>query len=229
MTTALAMYEGVLYELRKVQSPDFDVSDFNYFMPSAVEKWLKGQLDEFELTQKVTDKISCLVKASDPIVFNADNTTDVRLKDLPGDYRHLVNCLVRLRYKAVTPVYAVNSTRRDYTKRYTGDGKVNIEDNYYLRPLVSDSDVRLYHRTIGNKLSILFDTPAYPNTTVVIADAVIEYISEPQPIALNEDFTTLHETPFPSHANMEIVKICADLFLENGESPRLQSHIAVNS
>jgi hypothetical protein len=229
MTDALAMYKGVLFELNKFQSADFDIEDFNYFMPDAVEKWLKAEIDQYETTQKVTDKISCLIKLSAIIVLNSDNSSDVREFNIPEDYRHFVSCQVRLRYKQATPVHSVNAKRHGFTKRFTGDNKVNILDNYYLKPLVSDSDLRLYHRLTGKKVSILFDTEAYPNAAVTVESAQLEYISIPQAIELNEDYTIKSNTQFPEHANREIVKVCAGLFLENNQSQRLQTHSIINN
>lgn len=229
MTDALAMYTGVLQELNRVESPDFDVDDFNYFMPQATEKWLKVQLDQFEITQKITDKISCLVKQTSPISLNPNNTTNVKQFDLPGDYRHIVNCLIRLRYKLSTNVYAVGDKREVYTQRYTGDGQVSFTDNYYTKPLVSDSDDRLYHRVIGNKVSVLLDTPKYSNDSVRIETVVMEYIAKAPNIKLNANFTVDIDTVFPEHCNREIVVVCSRLFLDRHESQRKESQIAIDN
>lgn len=229
MTDALEMYKGVLLELdSKFGSEEFDVEDFNYFIAKATEKWFSDQLDLFEETQKVSDKISCMI-TTETIVFNATNGTADTVKVLPGDYRHLVNCLVSLRYKTATGAYAINAIRKDYSKRYTGDGQASLMDNFYLKPLVSDADVRLYHRIIGNELSILTESVKEPNTTIVIASALIEYFEVLPNIELDPaDNSIVTDTPFAAHANREIVTLCAQLFLEENESQRLQTHAAVN-
>ncbi len=230
MTDALKMYEGVKIELDQYQSPSFDVQDFNFFLPKAVEHCVKKELDGFELTQKVTDKLAPLIKISDPLlIFNADNTTDVREKELPADYRHVVSSLVRLRYKTATTAFTAGTKRSSFSRRLTGDLWAFVMEDYYLRPLVSDADVRLYHRVIGNKLSILIDTPVYPETTVVIEDVKLEYISQPPVIKLNNNLTIAVDTVFPVHFNQEIVTTCARLFLENNESSRQQTIAEVNN
>lgn len=229
MINALAMYEAVLFEIDEFQSGVFDYEDFNYWMPKAVDKWLKVQLKEYETNQVIADRISCIVKLSDEIVFNANDTTELRQADVPVNYRHLLNCLVSLRYKQATLSYAIGNVRKAYTKRYTGDNQVSFMDNYYTKPLVSDPDVRLYHRVIGNKVSILYDTPAELNSSVVIKSVVLEYFQEPPTIEISESLVIVQDTVFPEHSNREIVKVCAALFLENEESRRLQSHAAINS
>lgn len=229
MIDALAMYEAVLFEIDQFQSGVFDFEDFNYWMPKAVDKWLKEQLLEYEKNQVIADKISCIVKQSNEIILNADNTTELRQADVPDDYRHLLNCLVSLRYKQATLSYAIGDVRKAYTKRYTGDNQVSFMDNSYTKPLVSDPDVRLYHRVIGNKVSILYDTPAELNSAVVIKSVVLEYFQQPPTIELGESLAIVQDTVFPEHSNREIVRVCAALFLESEESRRLQSHAAINS
>src|SRR5690606_9659088 len=174
---ALDMYRGVLFELDKYESPEFDVEDFNWFIVLATDKWLKGELDRYEITQEVSDRISCLIDSAE-ISFNPDNNTDLREADLPENYRHLVRCLVKLRYKTSTPVYTLGAKRQKHSRRITGDGQAATMDNYYLRPLVSDSDLDLFHRVVGNKLSVMFDTPEAPNETVTIESVTIEYFKK---------------------------------------------------
>ncbi len=229
MTDGLAMYGGVLYELNKHQSPDFEVEDFNHFMGMSIEKWLKNELQKFELNQVVTDSLAPLIKVTTPeLSFNATDATDVREKDLPEDYRHVVSCLVTLRHKVATTGNIVGTKRRDFTKRLTGDSWAAIYDNSYFRPLVADSDMRLYHRIVGNKVGIYFDTVTYPNTTVVIETIKMEYISQPTPIELDTNLTVTSDTVFSESVNRALVVICADLFLENNQSQRLQSHAVIN-
>lgn len=225
---AVDMYRGVLFELDRYESPEFDVEDFNWFIVLATDKWLKNELAQYELTQEVSDKISCLISTAE-ILFNPDNSTDVREANLPEDYRHLVRCLVKLRYKSSTPVHSAGDTRQKHSRRITGDGQAATMDNYYLRPLVTDSDLDLFHRVVGNKLSIMFDTPEAPNQTVTIQSATIEYFKKAPKIKINESMQVVTDTPFPEHASREIVKICADLFLENNGSQRLQSHMAIGN
>jgi hypothetical protein len=189
MIDAQAMYEAVLHEIDEFHSGVFDYEDFNYWMPKAVDKWLKEQLLEYERTQIVADKISCLVKITDELSLNPDDTTSLREADVPEDYRHLLNCLLTLRYKQATLSYAIGVKRKAYTRRYTGDNQVTFMDNYYTKPLVSDADVRTYHRVIGNKVSILYDTPVEPNASVVIESVVLEYFQEPPAIELDESRT----------------------------------------
>jgi hypothetical protein len=227
MTDALKMFEGVKYELDQVQSAEFDISDFNYFINKAIENRVKSELDQFELTQKVSDKIAPLVK-SDTLNFNADSTTDVRKAALPDDYRHVVSSLVKLRYKAATTVYAVSAERSKHSKRITGDNWSFTMDNYYMRPLISDSDIDLYHRVIGSELNVLIDTPEYPETKAFIASVELEYIKKIPVVEISEDEEIVVDTVFPPHFNQEIVTECAKLFLENEANQRAASIVAVN-
>lgn len=229
MTNAAQMYEGVLIELDQYQSAEFDAQDFNYFMPKAVEKLLKPELDALELTQKVTDKLRPLITVSDVIPVNPTNATDVRKITLPEDYRHVVSVLVRLRYKTATTAFALNSLRSDYSKRLTGDSQAFINENSYLRPLVSDASLRVYHRVIGNEIHVVLDTPKHPESRVVIQDIVLEYIRTAPEIRLNNDLSIDQDTVFPSHFNKEFVTACAKLFLENEESSRLQAFDVANN
>jgi hypothetical protein len=230
MKDALAMYQSVLYEIDQFQSAVFDYEDFNYWMPKAVNIWYSRQLEEYEKTQVVADRISCMVKQTNSIVLNAPTTTTSDKQfDVPEDYRHLLNCLSTLRYRQATPSYPAGSKRSAYTKRYTGDNQASFMDNYYTKPLVSDADVRVYHRVIGNKVFILYDTPVHENPSVVIESVVMEYFMQPPPVQLSQALIIVQDTLFPEHSNREIIKICAALFLENEQSQRLQTHAAINN
>lgn len=227
MNDALAMFEGVKYELDQYQSAEFDIADFNYFINKAVSNLVKKELDSFELTQVVTDKIAPLVKSS-VLAFNADSTTDVRKAALPGDYRHVVSSLVKLRYKVASTAYALNADRSKFSKRITGDNWSFTMDNHYLRPLISDSDIDIYHRVIGTELNVLIDTPERPETGAFILSVALEYISKPLKIEIDEDEEIVVDTVFPEHFNQEIVTECAKLFLENEANQRAASIAAVN-
>lgn len=230
MNDAVQMYEGVLYEIDSTRSAELDVADFNYHVNAAVEKFLVADLNNYDLTQTITDKIRPLVKKTAPLTLNADNSTNVKSIALPNDYRHLVSCLVRLRYKQATVSFAVGAKRLDYSRRLTGDMEAVILNNVYLEPLVSDADLRLFHRVIGNTLYIEFDTPVRQNNSVVVEDVTIEYISQAPRIELDvDDQTIVTDTVFPPNINQEIVKICAQSFLENSGNQRLGSFTQVNS
>lgn len=227
MDDALAMFDGVKYELDQTQAAEFDIADFNYFIGKAVGNCVKRELEVFELTQTVSDKIAPLIKFAE-MVFNANSSTDVRKAALPGDYRHVVSSLVKLRYKAATTAHANGDIRRKFSKRITGDNWSFTMDNHYLKPMISDSDVDLYHRVVGNELNVLIDTPEKPETKAFIESVTLEYISKPPAIEINDDEEIVVDTVFPSHFNQEIVTECAKLFLENEANQRAASIVAVN-
>lgn len=235
MTTLPEMYAGVLYEINKFESADFDYSDFNHFINQALELWLKEILEVYELTQVISDKIAPLIVSTtvvaDPTFYSWNPTvgTDIREKTVPTDYRHVLSCLTKFRYKTATNSFAVNDRRSTVSKRVTGDSWSSILDNRYLRPLVSDSDMRLYHRVTGNKIGLHFDTPTYPNVTVNIENVIMEYVKQPVVMEIDEEFAVVtgKDTVFSPSVNRELVLICSKLFLENYQSPRLQT-IAAN-
>jgi hypothetical protein len=232
MTNAVEIYKGVLHELNKFQSPDFDVDDFNHFVNQAVEVWLAGELKAFEVTQIVSDDLSPVIRSTKEtpfFSFNPTNSTDVREKTVPDDYRNVLTCLVTIRYKAGTNAFSVGNKRYDFTKRLSGDAFASIMDNRYFRPLVSDSEMRLYHRVTGSKLGILLDTPKYPNTDVVIESVDMEYLSQPDPIELDEDYEIVTDTIFSESVNRKIAMICTRLFRENHQNERFSQAPAENS
>lgn len=214
MTTTLDLYQAVLFYLNRYSAPDFDLPDFRFFINEAVNEWVKEELKQYELTQVVSDRVRVLVK-SDTLTFNADGTTDVRQFALPGDYRHLVRCEVKLFYKVASLGFAINALRTYPAKRFTGDSFAYIYDNYYLAPEVTDSDCTLYCRAVQDQLQIIFDSPIVPNTNVNIRSAAIEYIKKPNTIVLADGFASPPTLQFPEDVSRDIAKICADLFLRS--------------
>jgi hypothetical protein len=232
MSDALAIYAGFLYEINKWESAEAEVSDFNHFIGMSIEQWLKEELTAFELTQVVTDNLSPLIAKTENTPFfswNPTNLTGIREKELPSDYRHAVSCLITLRQKIASNAYAINAKRNVLTKRLTGESWASIMDNRYFRPLVSDSEMRLYHRVTGNKVSILLDTPTYPNTSVVIESVDMEYIKQPVSIRIDDDLTIIDDTVFSESVNRKLATLSAKLFLENQNSQRLQNYASTHN
>ena len=213
MTTSLQLYQAVLYYLNRYSAPDFDVADFRFFVNEAVEQWLKKELEQFELTQVVTDQVRVLI-VQGTVPFNADETTNLNLATLPIDYRHLIRTEVKLFYKVASLSYAINSLRKVIAKRITGDNWAYVYDNYYLKPVVTDADCTLYARAIGDKLNVLYESPGYPETTVNVREANIEYIRKPVAITLTDDYVS-STLEFPEDVNRDIARICAELFLRS--------------
>jgi hypothetical protein len=207
MRDALQVYEGVLRELDRYGSPNFEVHDFNHFIKKAVDMYVGEMLKVYDITDQVSDELSSLVK-QESLVFNPNNTTNVRSATMPDDYLRITNCIVALREKG--------TGKKDYVKaqRLTGDAYAYIFDNSYFKPIVTNCVKRVYRRIVNGKLDIIYDTPSNVNEDTVVESVTLEYIRKPKAIVLGDDYVSVQGSEFPDNVDQKIISLCVHLVRE---------------
>lgn len=147
--TARQVWEGMLTELSKTNSPSLLLHEFNYYFNKAINQYINKRYNIYDISQQTTDDLRVLKATAilKPVIANGYDayktygagaaglfagTYEV---NLPDDYLHMLNCVCI--YKMTKNHKCYN--KGDYVdfpaKRLTADAWSVILNDYYNRPL----------------------------------------------------------------------------------------------
>jgi hypothetical protein len=222
----LDLYRAILRELDKYQSPSFTFGDFNNFFAKGMQEYINGRYELFDTEQQHIDDLRAIVIRTNPVLAINSTTRSVAL---PADYWHLIGAAVKMRYIAANGCHGIGDVYYKSLKRMTADLKGFADEDYYTRPKPQN----IYYKLEKALIYILFDDPNTPVNYLVAESVEIEYLQIPSVISITSlsVYTTLSATncQFPDYVWDEIVNKTADIFLENIEQQRIQSHKPVNT
>lgn len=218
----LDAFRDLLRELNKFQTPTIDPGDFTYFMNSAIDEYITKNYGEGDVTQKNLDDMRVLFSERQ-VEFTQDGTDKTKFA-FPGDYFHILD--VEVRAKVLPDKYrrwkkndvVPFSLRRQRTNR-----KGFSMRNAYDEP----SEDNPQYSIIGNNIYALVGSNFEPTKLYAW------YLKKPATVVLgpvdsdynDENFNSTLQ--FPDSVVREIVKHCKTIILENQESQRLQSSLAL--
>ena len=206
---SIDIYNAVLVELNKEFNPSFETWDYTYFINKAILEWIKRKYNEYELTQKRTDDLQLIT------IRNFDLQLIDNISTLPNDYLFLLG----VRAKTLSNKCEDKPVIKECYKM-TSDRKGYEDSNYYAK-------FKTWYELSRNKIYII------PEKGKKINEILIEYIAKPeyQNIDLDNYFSlqnTVNILFTIEYIAIEIIKLCASMFLENIEQPRTQGHIQIN-
>lgn len=210
MKSALELYEGVLRELDKYGSPDFEIHEFNDFINRAQDIYLNEELKAYDMVDAVSDNLSVLV-SNKSIPVNETDDSENRSGELPEDYRRITGCLAVIRVKTEFDGYSQGTKLTFPARRMTADSESFSMDNSYFSPIVSRHVIRLFRRVKGKSIEILYDTPMNPNNNILVEAIRLEYIRNPKRIKLSDDYESVEGSEFPENVDDRILSLCAGL------------------
>lgn len=146
--TCRELYEYALIECNKLEAPSLLLEDYNYFINKAVQQYINLIYNRYDMNQQSTDDLRVL-KTSTVIELTAANLnpgqtglsgqTDLYGKsyigELPGDYLHMLNCIVEFLPKKNFKCYESGDPVQFAARRLTSDVFGGILNNAYMRPM----------------------------------------------------------------------------------------------
>ena len=145
--TVRTLYDNLLIELNKVEAPSLLLEDFIYFANKAVQQYTNKRYNLYDITQQTTDDLRALKESTILEVKHNENFSEKAFNEdkhwfvnLPDNYMHLLNCVVRFSLKSdfTSPSKCdKESTKSGYTsmaRRLTSDMYPAIISNYYFKP-----------------------------------------------------------------------------------------------
>lgn len=139
--TAIKLYEAVLIELNKVKAPSMSLSDFVYYFNKATQIYMNQMYNAYEVNQQKVDDLRVIrntailpaIKAQNDMV-NAGFFSDSYEVELPNDYWHMLNCIIKFRREKVDKCDPAGSTFVQGAKRLTSDSAPHVIHNHYMKP-----------------------------------------------------------------------------------------------
>jgi hypothetical protein len=176
--------------------------------------------ERYDYSQKRIDDIRTLVVGSTAISLTASSLgTNVAEATLPATsatapYMFYLNSTL-YNTGGTVALQTGDIITIDLLSRYLKD---SINNPYIIRPLVL-----FYYNTVS-KIAFVYGDEFVPTTCDLM------YIKKPKKLVASTPGT--YETTtceLPEHTHREIVTICADLLIENIESPRVQTFTQLNA
>lgn len=200
-------------------------SDIEYWLMAAIDKFIKTRYtgnnpkrESFEQTQKRTDDLRTLVTRK---VYQFTTYPEEYVVKLPDNYMFtLGETAVIFSYNECWPVGPSGQPRTkntdvlEATVENIDRQKQNTLSEYRLHGN-SARPLRLYE---GNEIHLFTDG------NYSIRNYILTYMRTPAKISLtNAPFDEY--TEFPASVHQELVKMAAQLYLENQANPRYQSYV----
>lgn len=139
--TARELYEYALIEVNKLEAPSLLLEDYNYFINKAVQQYINKVYNRYDINQQSTDDLKVLKSSTIlPLVkFDSLSTSNLLgstyIATLPGDYLHLLNCIVEYVPKVDFKCYNANEAVHFAARRLSADMYSQILNNAYMRPM----------------------------------------------------------------------------------------------
>lgn len=143
MATARSIFENAQVELNKVQAPSLLLPDYNYLINKAISQYINMRYNVYDSSQQTSDDLRVLKatqnlipKKVDPNVYGnvGRNYKNIWEVELPPDYYHILNCLVRFKVKQRFSCYDKGDTWEQGARRLTSDMWSQIINNVYMKP-----------------------------------------------------------------------------------------------
>lgn len=171
--TLRQFYEAVLFEVVAGGGPELLIDEFNYFFNKGQYTYVNKRYNAYDLNQQTTDDLQVLkgtklfawsdTEAESDFKCVGDKWTTtisgaqqelqeaIYSLNLPGDYFHLLSCLVEYTVQTKYKAYDEGYRFPHPTKRMTSDMYANIMTNAWLKPDFK----RPYHFVQNNERSII--------------------------------------------------------------------------
>jgi len=213
------MHIGVKQELDKTSAlelPSFEPEEIDFWLINAIKKFVKTRYsgtnikgESFEQTQKRTDDLRTIIVHSKYIAqtYTGDYPHGV-VFSLPSDY------WFALQEEAGISVEGTLS-RVGITECTVDEYRQKIDDPFseHLLHYGSAKPLRIFN---DDQVELIGDGTAY-----TIPSYYLTYLKEPAEVSLSG----LIDCDLPEHTHDEIVKMAANMMLENIEQPRYKTHM----
>ena len=200
-------------------------SDIEYWLMAGLDKFIKTRYSgnntsrrAFEQTQKRIDDLRTLVTRK---VYQFTTYPTEQIVTIPSDYMiALGETAVIFSYNTCWPVGPTGQPRTKNTDIIEATVE-NIDrklDNSLSEHRLHGTSARPLRLFEGNEIHL------YTDGNYSIKDYILIYLRKPKKISLTEaPFDEYTDMPTATH--IEIVKLAAELYLENQANPRYQSYL----
>lgn len=211
------MHTALELELDKsnaLDTPSFTDNEKDWWLNSAIKKFVKTRYsgvntkrESFEETQKRIDDLRTLVKSSDlSLASTSDPYPNGYYSAMPSDYWLTVGEEATISVSGTTSRVGVTQCNQNQYRQ-------KIDDPYseHILHYGTAEPIRLFYE---NSVELISDG------NYSVSTYHLTYLKAPQTVSLS----TSTDCDLPFHTHDEVVRLCANMILENVEQPRYQSH-----
>lgn len=229
------MHIAVKQELDKTSAlelPAFEPEEIDFWLNNAIRKFVKSRYSgvnskgtSFEQTQKRTDDLRTLVESVTLAMGNGhDGTGDGVFPnswscDIPADYWFSLSEEANIGVEIPTEIPGVTLTRE------TRVGITECTLDEYRQKVDDPYSEHILHYTLAKPLRLFIDDriDIVHDGNYTIEDYYLTYLKVPDTVDNVPEGTT--DCNLPEHTHDEVVKLAANMMLENIEQPRYQTHM----
>lgn len=160
--TAREVYEAILIEINKTDTPDILLEDFNYLFNKAINQYVNKSYNKYDINQQSTDDLRVLKATSllNPVKCHAYGglTSIGRMMGatyeviLPQDYLHILNCICIYEVRKTTKCYNKGDVWRRQAEKLTADKYSQVLDNMWLKPTYRRPYYYIHNVNIENRI-----------------------------------------------------------------------------
>lgn len=214
------IYEAVLTEINKDESPSFILKDFIYFLNKAIQQYQNKMYNAAEMSQQKTDDLIAFYK--EVRIETNDKTTVIDV----DDYCHSFGCDIEFvknnNCTSNSKVFTSSATK------YTSNMNAASLSNYYFKPAFK----RPYYK-INNvrKSSVSVNIDVGDDDKYLLKSITFKYLISPKLFTIDDidlENETGTELEYSDYVCFEIINELLKLILENSSDPRLQSNLPIN-
>lgn len=227
----IALQEAFEIELNKLDDnltkPTSSITE--YFLNAGLDKFWKtrysqnnGKLEGFEQTQKRIDDLRTLV--TEVTLTPSKTTNELYTVTLPNDYVILLGDTAGIAPADdyVDPCWPLDSDGR-YITHYsdTIEGTIEtvdrIKENSLSEYHLKYSKAKPIRLVAGNTIKL------HTDGKYKVSEYILQYLRHPSDIDIHTNPFAQY-TDMPEHTHLEIVKLAAQLYIENQANPRYNSY-----
>lgn len=176
--TVLELYQGVLIEVNKDESPDFLLEDFNYFANKGINNIINRVYNSYEVNQQRTDDLRVLKATGVVPLTKIDNGQGMMLSAyyeafLPHDYLHLLNCIVEYAVKKTYKCYESGDIVQFGCSRLPSEAFSKTINNPFLRPSYKNPYYYISNINQSNSVPTNPQDAALKGTDVTLTSATV--------------------------------------------------------
>lgn len=154
--TARQVYEALLIESNKVQSPAILLEDFNYFVNKTIGQTINKIYNFYDINQQKSDDLRVLKSTAVLTLVPSTSFTSGTLLNqvvetyLPDDYLHILGCIIEYVLDSNYKCYKTGDRVQYNAKRLTADMFPPIINNYYFKPTYKNPYFYINNVNISN-------------------------------------------------------------------------------
>lgn len=224
--TVQDIYAYVRLEVNKASNGTVSPTEFNRLINAAQSRWVEDRYKEIEKDQANEDSLRVLIPEVATIANTGALASEGEIFPLPyvqnpiagvtRGYLHALRVAARmLKVSDSSPVACVHASGFSPCRMLPRDRRMDIDRNPFWRA----TDHEPYYYEVGHTIRIKGAAGSYAS------QIQLEYLRHPVSMSYDPAGLAHVQPELQADANLEIARLCARMYIEISQDPRLQSKL----